>query len=101
MKAAQMVIDKPAVCVVENSLQGNDLREFANLLSARAERVLVLSGDEEQMRYVLFDQKNQARELGKEIQQNFNGKGGGSPQMVQGTLSADWIVVKEWFENHE
>ena len=101
MKAAQMVIDKPAVCVVENSLQGNDLREFANLLSARAERVLVLSGDEEQMRYVLFDQKNQAKDLGKEIQQNFNGKGGGSPQMVQGTLSADWIVVKEWFENHE
>ena len=101
MKAAQMVIDKPAVCVVENSLQGNDLREFANLLSARAERVLVLSGDEEQMRYVLFDQKNQARDLGKEIQQNFNGKGGGSPQMVQGTLSADWTVVKEWFENHE
>ena len=101
MKAAQMVIDKPAVCVVENSLQGNDLREFANLLASRAERVLVLSGDEEQMRYVLFDQKNQARDLGKEIQQNFNGKGGGSPQMVQGTLSADWVVVKEWFENHE
>ena len=101
MKAAQMVIDKPAICVVENSLQGNDLREFANLIALRAERVMVLSGDEEQMRYVLFDQKNQARDLGKEIQQNFNGKGGGSPQMVQGTFTADWTIVKEWFENHE
>ena len=101
MKAAQMVIDKPAVCVVENSLQGNDLREFANLLALRAERVLVLSGNDEQMRYVLVDQKNQARELGKEIQNAFNGKGGGSPQMVQGTLSACWLDIKEWFENHE
>ena len=101
MKAKQMEMDKPAVCVLENSLQGNDLREFANLLALRAERVLVLSGNDEQMRYVLVDQKNQARELGKEIQNGFNGKGGGSPQMVQGTLSACWLDIKEWFENHE
>ena len=102
LKAQQMEVSSSAVCVLENSLQGNDLREFANLLSNRAERVLVMAETAEgQMRYVLYDKKEQARAFSQEIQKKFNGKGGGSPQMVQGTLSGNWLEIKEWFENHE
>ena len=102
LKAQQMEISSSAVCVLENSLQGNDLREFANFLSNRVERVLVMAETSEgQMRYVLYDQKDQARVFGQEIQKLFAGKGGGSPQMVQGTLAGNWMEIKEWFENHE
>ena len=102
LKAQQMEISSSAVCVLENSLQGNDLREFANLLSNRAQRVLVMAETAEgQMRYVLYDKKDQARIFGQEIQKLFAGKGGGSPQMVQGTLAGQWVEIKEWFENHE
>lgn len=102
LKAQQMEVSSSTVCVMENSLQGNDLREFANLLSNRAERVLVMAETAEgQMRYVLYDKKEQARAFSQEIQKKFNGKGGGSPQMVQGTLSGNWLEIKEWFENHE
>ena len=102
LKAQSLEVTGQALCVQEKELKGNDLREFGNLLSERIERVMVLGDSEDGlMRYVLIDKKDQARALGQEIQKNFGGKGGGSPQMIQGTLKGEFSQIKEWFENHE
>lgn len=98
-KAANLTISGKALCVLENGLEGNELREYANLLSERARRVLVLAeGDGGRYRYVLIDADQQAKELGQEIQTLYAGKGGGTPQMIQGTLAGDGAKIKEWFE---
>ena len=99
VKAENLPVSGNAVCVLEKDLEGSDLREYANLLSKRAERVLVLSGGGDKgYRYVLIDAGQQAREYGKEIQKLYGGKGGGSNQMIQGTLTGDAAAVQQWFE---
>lgn len=99
MKAAGQPVEGKAVCVLENELEGNELREYANLLAGRAERVLVLAKNGSLYRYVLIDGGQRAREFGKEIQSLYQGKGGGTAQMIQGTLSGNVDEVKHWFEN--
>ena len=42
--------------------------------------------------------RDRAREYGKEIQKLYGGKGGGSNQMIQGTLTGDAAAVQQWFE---
>ena len=102
LKAKNIEAEGEALCVQENDLKGNDLREYANLLSESLIRVMVLGESENgQMRYVLVDKKDQARTFGQEIQKNFGGKGGGSAQMIQGTLKGEVSQIKQWFEKHE
>ncbi|MDY4922481.1 alanyl-tRNA editing protein [Frisingicoccus sp.] len=100
-KAKTLEISGNAVCVEENEFKGNELREYANMLSERAEKVLAVSGGtDSQRRYVLIDKRGGAKTLGQEIQTLFGGKGGGSPQMIQGTMSGNFEEIKRWFEQH-
>ena len=100
-KAEAQEISGKAVCVEENEFKGNELREYANMLSERAEKVLAVSGGtDSQRRYVLIDKTGGAKTLGQEIQKLFGGKGGGSPQMIQGTMSGNFEEIKGWFEQH-
>lgn len=100
-KAQALEISTNAVCVEENEFKGNELREYANMLSERAEKVLAVSGGtDSQRRYVLIDKRGGAKTLGQEIQTLFGGKGGGSPQMIQGTMSGNFEEIKGWFEQH-
>ena len=100
-KAEAQEITGKAVCVEENEFKGNELREYANMLSERAEKVLAVSGGtDSQRRYVLIDKRGGAKTLGQEIQKLFGGKGGGSPQMIQGTMSGNFEEIKGWFEQH-
>lgn len=100
-KAKTLEISGNAVCVEENEFKGNELREYANMLSERAEKVLAVSGGtDSQRRYVLIDKTGGAKTLGQEIQTLFGGKGGGSPQMIQGTMSGNFEEIKGWFEQH-
>lgn len=100
-KAKTLEISTNAVCVEENEFKGNELREYANMLSERAEKVLAVSGGtDSQRRYVLIDKTGGAKTLGQEIQTLFGGKGGGSPQMIQGTMSGNFEEIKGWFEQH-
>ena len=102
VKAQNAELEDGSICVMENALKGNDLREYASLLSKRVDRVLALSENgDSQMNYVLIDLGGQAKNLGQEIRQFFDGKGGGQSQMIQGTLKGDYFSVKQWFENHE
>ncbi|MDY5956462.1 MAG: alanyl-tRNA editing protein [Frisingicoccus sp.] len=100
-KAKTLEISGNVVCVEENEFKGNELREYANMLSERVEKVLVVSGGtDSQRRYVLIDKRGGAKTLGQEIQTLFGGKGGGSPQMIQGTMSGNFEEIKRWFEQH-
>lgn len=100
-KAKTLEISGNVVCVEENEFKGNELREYANMLSERVEKVLVVSGGtDSQRRYVLIDKMGGAKTLGQEIQKLFGGKGGGSPQMIQGTMSGNFEEIKGWFEQH-
>lgn len=82
-------------CLVDEDLEPCDLREMANALQARAETVLVLGKNHS---YVLKSEKTDVRELNKLLQEQFLGRGGGSAEMVQGTIQGELEEISRFFE---
>lgn len=89
-KAASIPNGTGNICVFESNLTPNDLRKFCLLLCERCSgSVAVFSGDEETgYKYALGSAGEDVRPLGKELNQSFNGRGGGSKELVQGSVKA-------------
>ena len=73
----------------EESLDADTGREFVNLLTARCTGIacVFMGNDETGYRYIFGSKTEDTRPLCKELNSQFNGKGGGKPEMVQGSLS--------------
>ena len=69
-------------------LAGNEPRELMNLLLEKGAEICgVFAGtDEEGYRYVIGSRTEDVRPIGKMMNDAFEGRGGGKPVMVQGTL---------------
>ncbi|MGN0406345.1 MAG: alanine--tRNA ligase-related protein [Bariatricus sp.] len=87
------------VCLFETGLEGSEPRELMNLVLDRNVRVCgVFAGtDESGYRYVIGSRTEDVRSLGKELNQAFEGRGGGKPEMVQGSLKGTASAIKEYF----
>lgn len=69
-------------------LTGNEPRELMNLLLDKGAKICgVFAGtDDEGYRYVIGSRTEDVRPIGKVMNEAFEGRGGGKPVMVQGTL---------------
>ncbi|HWP50388.1 MAG TPA: alanyl-tRNA editing protein [Clostridia bacterium] len=78
------------LCLFEDNLSPNELRRFCTqLIEHRAGPCLLLCGDDKDgYCYALGTLEGDARMLSKDLHQVLGGKGGGSAQLVQGTLPA-------------
>lgn len=90
-KAAGIEEGQPKVCLFESELSGNGPRELMNMvLDRNAEICAVFCGtDEDGYRYVIGSRSADVRALGKKINEAFQGKGGGKPDMIQGSLKGN------------
>ena len=86
LKAAAFGETHGNICVFDNVLDEVALRELVNLLSEKCGGfAAAFSGnDQEGYRYIIGSRTKNLRELSKEINQGIGGKGGGSPEMLQG-----------------
>lgn len=75
--------------VFDASLTGNGPRELMNLLLERGAGIcLVFAGDDASgYRYVIGSRSEDVRPVGKMLNEAFDGRGGGKPEMVQGSLT--------------
>ena len=97
-KAAAIPEGTKKICFLEPNFQSDELREMCNKAAVKAELVLGLLPIREGLcQYVLISNQADVRELGKALNEEFNGKGGGQPSMVQGTLMADGEEIKAYF----
>lgn len=97
-KAAAIPEGTEKVCFLEPDFQNDELRELCNKAALRAELVLGLLPVREGMcQYILISNQIDVRPLGKELNSAFQGKGGGQPSMVQGTLMANGDEIKGFF----
>lgn len=97
-KAAQVPEGSEKVCFVEPAFSMDELREMVNKAALRAKLVLgILPLEEQRCQYVLISNEADVRPLGKELNQRFEGKGGGQPTMVQGTLYGDPEEIRKFF----
>lgn len=102
-KAACIQDGAQSICLFEKDLAPNDLRKFCLLLCEQCNHVaVVFSGsDETGYKYALGSTSLDVRPLGKELNNAFAGRGGGSKELVQGSVSGMKIELELFFENRK
>lgn len=88
-KVQEIPENEPLMMLFEAELSGNAPRELMNLLLEKGtEIVAVFAGnDAEGYRYVIGSRKRDVRPFAKALNATFSGRGGGKPEMVQGSLN--------------
>ena len=96
-RVAEIAVDQKIVTVFDSTLSGNLPREMMNkLLDKGAEICAVFAGtDEEGYRYVIGSRSEDVRPLSKVLNTTFQGRGGGKPEMVQGSVKGTRTEIEE------
>ena len=89
-KAEQLSEGEEYVWLFEENLDGNQMREYVNLVLERKIGICALFNRTEtgSYRYVIASHKKDVRPFAKQLNAACSGKGGGKPEMVQGQAAA-------------
>jgi alanyl-tRNA synthetase len=89
------------ICLFEEDLMPNDLRKFCLLLCERCNgTAVVFSGnDQTGYKYAIGSKSDDVRPLGKEFNQIFHGRGGGSKELVQGSVTGTKDELELFFKD--
>lgn len=100
-KASQVEEGTKNICCFEDNLMPNDLRKLCLLLCERCSgTVAVFSGnDDTGYKYALGNKNEDVRALGKELNQSFNGRGGGSKELMQGSVIGKQDDLEDFLKN--
>lgn len=95
-QAEEIPVEGDMTVVFDPELEGNAPREMMNLLLNRGAKVCaVFAGTEEAgYRYVIGSKETDVRPLCKKINEAFKGRGGGKPEMVQGSLKGEEVKIR-------
>ena len=93
--------EEKVVCIFEESLDSIAMRNFVNGAMERCEGVCgaFIGNDECGYHYILGSKTVDVREVSKKLNEKFAGKGGGKPQMVQGSLKGSAKDILALLEN--
>lgn len=89
------------VCIFEEALDSIAMRNFVNGAMERCNGICgaFIGSDEKGYHYILGSKELDVREISKQLNAKFDGKGGGKPQMVQGSLNGTKKEILEEIEN--
>ena len=90
--------EEKVVCIFEESLDSIAMRNFVNGAMERCDGVCgaFIGNDECGYHYILGSKTVDVRAVSKKLNEKFSGKGGGKPQMVQGSLSGSAKEIQEF-----
>ena len=75
-----------------------ELIAFANEAVKKVNGILVLlSGDDGDYKYVIASNSENLKNIIKDINLNLNGKGGGKPNMMQGSFASSLSEIENYF----
>ena len=98
----QELSEQTSVCLIENNLDTLAARSLVNRLSAQLPGhgavLLPKKGTEETYQYLIGSLNKDVRPLAKELAQRFGGRGGGSAQMVQGTVTGQAAAIAAFLQ---
>lgn len=99
-KAESVEKEAGIVCLFEQNLEGDAPRFLMNqILEKGCILCAVFNGNEQQgYRYVIGSKALNLRELVKELNSEFAGRGGGKPEMVQGSLKGNEKELRAWIQ---
>lgn len=95
-RAEETDVSAEVVTVFDEELSGEEAREYMNLLLERGAKVgAVFAGKEETgYRYVIGSKAEDVRPLNQRLKEKFGARGGGKPEMVQGSLTGARDQIK-------
>ena len=96
-RANEIAEGQELVLLFESELAGNGPRELVNLLVARQTKVaaVFVGNDADGYRYVIGGKEVDVRPIATELNQTCAGRGGGKPEMVQGSVMATEAKIRE------
>lgn len=104
MRAATLPETDGNLCLFEDGLDAQDLRQLLNRVVSKCNGVCgVFSGSDEVGYLYVIGRRNPAldlRQISKAILEGLNARGGGSAEMLQGRASARRSVIESFFETH-
>lgn len=97
-KVKQIPDNAPYIAMFEKGLNGNEIRTLVNLCMEKCAGVCIaLTGDDESgYQFVAGSHSVDMREFGREFQKAFQGRGGGKPEMIQGSVQGTQESIAEW-----
>lgn len=83
----------------EEEIDKNAARRFVDAAMHKCAGIcgLFLGNDRQGYQYILGSQTQNLRDFIKELHQTFPGKGGGKPEMIQGTIEAQQAELEKYF----
>lgn len=99
-KLAQITPKNRNVCIFEEELDPIAARNFVNDAMERCEGIcgIFIGTDESGYRYILGSRTEDTRAISKKLNAGFQGKGGGKPEMVQGSLTGAAEEIRKMFD---
>lgn len=99
-KLKKIKAEDKVVCIFEESLDSVAMRNFVNSAMDRCDGICgaFIGNDESGYHYILGSKTHDVREISRQLNTQFNGKGGGKPQMVQGALTGIAEEIRSMFE---
>ena len=91
---------KGDVLLFEDELSGDSLRKLCDAVTNRCGgRCAVFAGADGAYKYAIGHAGGDLRELVKKLNAELNGRGGGKPNFVQGSVSADRAAIEKFLGN--
>lgn len=85
-------------CVFDPSGQSKDACVFSDLLADKVEIAAVFSGnDSDGYKYAVTSRTQDLRQIGKDLNAACNGRGGGKPEMIQGSVAATKAEIENFW----
>ena len=99
IKAEQIPIERE-ICLFEDNVDMGLAREMVNLILDKGTEIcgIFCRKSEAEYRFVISSKNQNMQELGKCLYQILKGKGGGKPDMVQGTILGNKEEIQTAFQ---
>lgn len=96
-KAQEVNVEQEISVVFDENLSGNEPRELMNAVIERGAKVCAVFAGNDQggYRYVIGSKESDVRDLSKTLNSALEGRGGGKPEMVQGSLKGTKEKIEE------
>lgn len=89
-------------CVFDDGGNADDARVLSDMLAENVGIAAVFSGDDENgYKYVITSRNADVRDIGKKMNAALNARGGGKPEMIQGSVSARKSEIESFWKELE
>ena len=100
VRKAEALAGKGDALLVEGPMSGESLRKLCGLVKEKCGgRCAVFAGADGAFQYAIGQDGGDLRGLAKALNERLNGRGGGKPEFVQGSVKASEAEIRAFFSN--